>query len=178
MVLADYFCEVVQKYNLIIQKFGSKGEKSGWTYIEIDEEMAQNINPGIKTTYQVKGVLDQIPIKAISLLPMGNGNFIIPLNTELRKKLNKKLGESITVELVLDETGYQLNSDFLEFLQTEPKANAYFNSLTSSHQKYFSKWIDSAKSSITKADRIAESVTALHRHWSYSEMIRNKKNKI
>ncbi|MBK7810610.1 MAG: DUF1905 domain-containing protein [Saprospiraceae bacterium] len=166
----------MQKYNLIIQKFGSKAEKSGWTYIEIEEQMAQNINPGIKTTYQVKGKLDQIPIKAMSLLPMGNGNFIIPLNLEMRKKLNKKVGESILVELDLDETGYQLNSDFLEFLKTEPKAHTYFNSLTSSHQKYFSKWIDTAKSSITKADRIAESVTALQRHWSYSQMIRNRKN--
>ncbi|MBK9270731.1 MAG: DUF1905 domain-containing protein [Saprospiraceae bacterium] len=164
----------VEIANVPIQKFQSKGEKTGWTYIEISAEQANQLNPGVKTSYQVKGQLDNIFISGVSMLPMGDGYFIIPLNADLRRKLRKKSGDQISIHLSLDQQGYQLNPDFLEYLETEQKAFKYFNQLPNSHQKYFSKWIDSAKSPSTRANRIAEAVSALNKHWGYAEMIRNR----
>nr|MBP8249452.1 DUF1905 domain-containing protein [Chitinophagales bacterium] len=42
-------------YTTIIKKFGTMGEKTGWTYVEIPSDIAEELNPGIKTSYRVKG---------------------------------------------------------------------------------------------------------------------------
>jgi hypothetical protein len=36
------------QFNSIIQKFNEQGEKTGWTYIAIPIEIAQQLNPTIK----------------------------------------------------------------------------------------------------------------------------------
>lgn len=43
------------KYNTIILKFGTKGEKTGWTYIEIPADIAKKLKPGFKQSFRVKG---------------------------------------------------------------------------------------------------------------------------
>jgi uncharacterized protein YdeI (YjbR/CyaY-like superfamily) len=65
-------------------------------------------------------------------------------------------------------------------LEDEPTAMRFFQKLPGSHQRYFSKWIDSAKGEGTKAKRIALSVNALARGKGYAEMIREntRNNKI
>ena len=63
-----------------ILKFGKKGEKTGWTYIEVSPKQALQLFPGNKKSLRVKGFLDNQPISGIALLPMGNGFFIMPLN--------------------------------------------------------------------------------------------------
>ena len=35
-------------FTTTLQKFNSKGEKTGWTYIEISEQQAQKLKPGVK----------------------------------------------------------------------------------------------------------------------------------
>ena len=79
---------------------------------------------------------------------------------------------------VMDEEQIKLNEDFIDCLNDEPKAMAYFQTLNKGHQNYFSKWIDSAKTELTKAKRIAMAVNALEKHWGFPEMLRaNKKEK-
>ncbi|HQV55523.1 MAG TPA: YdeI/OmpD-associated family protein, partial [Chitinophagaceae bacterium] len=46
---------------------------------------------------------------------------------------------------------------------------------TGSHQKYFSKWIDAAKTEPTKVKRITMAVNALAKKVGYPEMIRAAK---
>jgi uncharacterized protein YdeI (YjbR/CyaY-like superfamily) len=50
--------------------------------------------------------------------------------------------------------------------------------LSGSHQKYFSKWIESAKTAQTKTKRILMAVTALGQGKGYPEMIRMNKKEI
>lgn len=163
-------------FKTIIKKFGSQGEKTGWTYIDIPSTIIEKIKPGVKTSFRVKGKLDEHTIKGIALLPMGGGDFIMALNAELRKKIGKKSGYELEVYLSEDKSDFIFNKDFIACLRDEPKALTYFHSLTGSHQKYFSKWIDSAKTIDTKAKRIVMAVKALSQKMDYSEMIRaNKK---
>ena len=159
-------------FNTVIKKFGEQGEKTGWSYIEIPEEMASKIKPGYKKSFRVKGLLDNFKIERMSMLPMGNGNFIIPLNAAIRKALGKRKGAVIKVSIEADERDVEINKAFLECLADEPKALEFFNSLARSHRNYFSKWIKSAKTEETKANRIARAVTALSRKLGYPEMIR------
>ena len=82
----NYFSFMI-RFKSIIKKFGEQGEKTGWTYIEIPEEVASKIKPGCKKSFRVKGTLDNYPIEKTSLLPMGGGSFIIPINAAIRKGL-------------------------------------------------------------------------------------------
>lgn len=160
-----------------IKKFGSKGEKTGWTYIEIPSELINKLKPGVKTSFRVKGKLDEHPIKNIALLPMGEGDFIMALNAEMRKKIGKKSGYALDVYLAEDKSEFPFNKDFIACLKDEPKAISHFESITGSHQKYFSKWIDSAKTIETQTKRITMAVQALSKKMGYPEMIRANKKK-
>ena len=167
------------QYKAVIRKFDEQGEKTGWSYIEIPKEEAEKLKPGYKKSYRVKGFLDNYKIEKTSLLPMGGGNFIIPINAPMRTALGKRKGATVLVKLEVDDRPLEINGAFLQCLADEPAALAYFNSLPGSHRNYFSKWIESAKTDATKSGRIARAVTALSRKWGYPEMIRaGKKEKL
>lgn len=160
-----------------IQKFGKKGEKSGWTYIEISKKQAEQLNPGVRVSFRVKGKLDQFAIEKQALVPMGDGGFILPINAALRKGTGKKEGDVLKVSLALDKRELELSANFIDCLHEEPAALKHFNSLTKGHQNYFSKWIESAKTTPTKTKRIVMALTALSKGQGFPEMLRENKSK-
>ena len=162
------------KFTTTIQKFGEKGEKTGWSYIHISEEIAQVLIPGNKKSFRIKGFLDDYAISGSSLIPMGEGDFILPLNATIRKNIRKGKGAELSIKIEVDTEPEKLSEDFMACLTDEPKAFEYFNKLPASHQKYFSRWIESAKTTTTKTKRIVKAVNALAKSWGYSEMIRDK----
>ena len=165
------------KFNTTILRFDKQGEKTGWSYIEISPRHASQLNPGVRVPYRVKGKFDSFPIKQVALMPMGNGGFIIPFNAGMRRGTCKKHGDKITVAIELDKAAFQMSRDFMVCLQDESKALKYFQSLSGSHQRYFSKWIDSAKTAPTKAKRIAMALNALARDMGFPEMMREEKKR-
>jgi hypothetical protein len=158
-----------------ILKFQNKGEKTGWRYIEISKRQAEQLKPNNKVSFRVKGLLDQYSIEKTALLPMGEGDFILPINGTIRKAIGKKEGDMLKVRLELDERAIQLSSDFIKCLKDEPKAYDFFKSLPKSHQNYFSKWIEDAKTIQTKTKRITMAVIGLSAGQNYGEMIRANK---
>jgi Domain of unknown function (DUF1905)/Bacteriocin-protection, YdeI or OmpD-Associated len=160
------------QFTTTIHRFGEKGEKTGWTYFEVPADLAQQLKPGNRKEFKVKGKLDAHPVKRISLLPMGGGIFIFVLNAALRKAIGKKHGAMVKVQLTEDKSEFIFNKDFLECLDDEPIAREFFKTLTGSHQRYFSKWIDDAKTEPTKIKRITMAVNALAKKWGYPEMLR------
>jgi hypothetical protein len=164
-------------FTTTILQFEEKGEKTGWTYIEVPAAIARAIKPGNKKSFRVKGRLDNFPVKGVALLPMGDGNFIIPFNAAMRKGTGKRKGGMVTVTIEEDKQGFQINKDLVACLNDEPEAMGYFNSLPQSHKNYFSKWIESAKTTPTKTKRIALSVDALSKQMGYGEMMREQKLK-
>ena len=160
------------RYTTQILKFGKKGEKSGWTYIEIPSDIALKLYPSNKKSFRVKGHLDQHPIKGIALLPMGQGSFIMPLNAVIRKAIHKNVGAMLSVVLQVDLKKPEINKELMECLDNEPELLSFFNELTKSHQNYFSKWIDNAKTAETKTKRITRILNALSKKMNYAEMLR------
>jgi len=155
-----------------MKRFASQGEKTGWTYIEVPADLAQKLKPGNRKEFKVKGKIEKHAISRVSLLPMGGGAFIMPVNAAMRKAIGKRHGAMVTVQLTEDKSEFVFNSDFMECLHDEPTAFDFFKSLPGSHQRYFSKWIDAAKTEPTKAKRIALAVTALTKGHGYGEMLR------
>jgi len=165
-------------FSTVILKFKSNKDKTGWSYIEVSERQAGKIKPDTRVSFRVKGMLDSFPIQKAALLPMGDGGFILPFNATMRKGTKKKEGDKLKVQLELDERSITPPSTFIKCLKDDPRAFEFFHSLPKSHQDYFSKWIDSAKTSDTKTNRITMAVIALGSGQGYPEMMRaNKKNK-
>lgn len=165
------------KFTATIRKFEQQGEKTGWTYIEIPADIAQQLKPGTKKSFRVKGKLDDFTIDGIALLPMGGGAFIMALNAVMRKGIGKRKGAMLKVQLAEDEKGFVFNKDFMDCLNDEPKAKDFFQTLSGSHQRYFSKWIDDAKTEPTRIKRITMAINALAKKWGYPQMLRASQGK-
>ena len=83
----------------------------------------------------------------------------------------------LAVQLSVDTSELKLNNDFIECLNDDAEAKEYFSTLTKSHQRYFSNWIDTAKTDPTKINRIAQSLNALSKGMNYAEMLQSLKKK-
>jgi hypothetical protein len=159
----------------IILKFGEQGEKTGWSYIEINEEIAKKIKPHNRKSFRVKGKLDDYVFKGVAVMPMGDGNFIMALNAATRKAIHKNKGTTLKVRIEADDEVIKPPAELLECLQDEPDALAFFNTLPKGHQNYFGNWIKSAKTEPTKAKRIAQAVNALSKRWHFGIMMQVQK---
>lgn len=162
------------RFKALIKKYDANGEKTGWTYIEIPLKVADKINPGNRKSYRVKGKLDQLDIESMALVPIGGGDFILPLKKEVRKQLRKDKGAELVASLEIDDNPnpFPVPEDFADCLNDEPAALTQWKKLPKSHQNYFIKWIDSAKTDATRIKRIAQSVNALSYGMHYGEMLR------
>ena len=161
------------EFNAIILQFAEQGEKTGWTYIEIPADIAQQMKPGNKKSFRVRGMLDAFAVRGMALMPMGEGNFIMALKAEVRKSIHKQAGAMLQVRIEEDvDFKIEIPDDLKECFDFEPEAFEFFNTLAKSHRDYFVKWIDSAKTNETRAKRIVNTVNAMLRHWDYGKMIR------
>jgi hypothetical protein len=167
------------EFKTIIKRFDKQGEKTGWTYINIPEALALELKPGNKKSFRVKGKLDQYAIVGVALIPVGGGDFIMALNTAMRKAIGKAKGHEVNVKLEVDGAAITIPEDFKECLEFEPEGFAFYKTLAPSHQLYFIRWIDSAKTDATRTKRIAQAVNALANQQPFNIMLRSmKKDKL
>ena len=162
-------------FKTILLKFDKQGEKTGWTYITIPQKIADKLKPGYKRSFRVKGLIDEHKIKAVALLPMGESDFIMPINAIMRKALMKRKGDTVKVSLEIDNATIKISTTLLECMEDDPVAFEYFKKLPASHQHYYSKWIESAKTDTTKAKRIALAMNAFSKKMSFSQMMQMQK---
>ena len=167
----------VVAFKATIHRYGKMGEKSGWTYIDIPVDIAESLQPGMRKSFRVKGMLDGWKFEGIALIPIGDGHFIMPLNATIRKAIGKRHGAELLAELQSDFKEMALNATLMECLSEEPMAFAHFKTLAKSHQQYISKWIASAKSEETIAKRIGLALDALTDKKGFPDMMRAQKIK-
>ncbi|GAB3516858.1 DUF1905 domain-containing protein [Emticicia fontis] len=165
-------------FKTTLQKFEKNGDKTGWTYIIIPAHIANQIKPDTKTSFRVRGKLDDHPIKQVALLPAGEGDFMMAINGGMRKGIRKIEGATIEVSLEQDTDEHKISEDLLICLEDDSKALEKFNSLAPGHQRYFSNWIEEAKTIETKTKRISQAVWGLAHDMDYGMMIRHFKNKL
>jgi hypothetical protein len=163
------------QFNTTILQFAEQGEKTGWSYIRVPAALAGKLMPGNKKSFRVKGRLDEYAISKMALIPMGEGDFIMALNAAVRKAIGKGKGARLKVQLGVDNVKPVPPKDLMECLADEPKALAFFKTLTPGHRNYFGKWVDSAKTDATRAKRIAHVVTAMCKSMDFGQMLRGLK---
>ena len=159
-------------FQAILQKFGDKGEKTGWTYVEIPAHIAHEIKHDCKVSFRVKGMIDNFSVKLLALLPMGEGDFIIPMNAQIRKGIRKEEGAMVIFNLEEDSDELPQSVELMMCLEDEPKALKTFLELPKSHQAYYSKWIESAKTIETKTKRITMTIHGMLMGMNYPEMLK------
>jgi hypothetical protein len=167
------------EFNTIILQFGEQGEKTGWTYIEISADIAQELKPGNRKSFRVKGMLDGLQIKGMALMPMGEGTFILVLKAEIRKAIHKGAGAMLQVKLEEDtDVKVVIPNDVQECFDFDPEAREFFNSLAEGHRRYFINWINSAKTNETRAKRIVNMINAMIKKWDFGKMSREMRKDV
>lgn len=163
------------QFKATILQFDNQGEKTGWSYIEVPVDIAEKLKPGNKKTFRVSGKLDNYAINNVALMPMGGGIFILPINGDMRKGTGKRKGAMLKVQLQAETKAQPISPELMECLADEPKAMAFFKTLTPGHQRYFSNYVETAKTESTKSKRIAQCVNGLEKKFDYGQMIRSLK---
>lgn len=166
------------KFTATLEKFDEQGEKTGWTFFVVPSKIANQLKPNTKKSFRVKGKLDGFAIKQVALVPMGGGDFILPVNAGIRKDIGKRKGSQLTVQLEVDDSAIEISTDLLACLEDEPKAREHFNQLPKGEKHYFSKWIDSAKTAPTKEKRILFALKAFSRGLRFGPAMRALKEEM
>jgi hypothetical protein len=159
-----------------LKQFKEQGEKTGWTYIEIPSTLALRLFPKNKKSFRVKGKMDNFNFNQVALIPMGDGDFILAFNAEMRKGTGKKKGDSLLLQLERDLEEKKISEDLLNCLADEDNCLDRFLALPKGHQNYYSNWIESAKSEATRSDRIIKTIFAMKHNMEYGQMIRHFKS--
>jgi hypothetical protein len=163
----------MHSFTAIIQKSGSWGEKTGWTYVDIPQDILTRLKLKSKKEFRIKGFIDDVKLERQAVFPVGEGNYIITLNADLRKKLGKKTGAMVKLSIELDKRGAAQSKELLDCLKDDPEAQAQFESMNMSHQNYFHNYILSAKTETTRTARVVNTLAAMHKKQNFGEMIRS-----
>jgi len=150
--------KLLVKKKCILKKFEGKG---GWTYAELNEIQPNKNNPF--GWVQVSGTIDTIELKQYKLMPLGNGQLFLPGKAATRKKLNKNAGDTIYIELYLDESPLEIPAQLVECLKDEPAAHSFFFSLKEAEQVKWIKYIYTVKTIAIQEQKIAIAINALLR---------------
>jgi uncharacterized protein YdeI (YjbR/CyaY-like superfamily) len=106
---------------------------------------------------------------------MGDGNFILAVNAEIRKSVKKIHGAMVEVQIEEDLEEFIPDRELIACLKDEPVAYNYFKNLPPSHQNWFSNWIKSAKTETTISKRISVIVKACSQKMSFSDIMKTYK---
>ena len=169
--------EKMPAFKSTIQKFASKGEKTGWTYVDIPFDILKKLKLKNKQSFRIKGVVDDVKFEKLAVYPVGEGNYIIAINGALRKKLGKKEGAMISIKFELDQAEAIRSPELIACLAEDKMAGKQFATLLLSHQNYFHRYVCDAKTAPTKAGRIVNVINAMHQKQDFGQMVRALKNK-
>lgn len=140
----------------LLKKFPGKG---GWTYAEIPEiPMDKHGHFG---WVRVRGTVDDYPIKQYHLAPIGNGKLFFPVKSEIRKKINKKAGDMVSICFFRDDSALEIPTELSESLELEAGAMKAFENLSESEKKQIIDKINSAKTEQTKVKHIVAIIRKL-----------------
>lgn len=142
-------------------KIGKEDRSGGWHYVIIPGiRTKQNANAGL---IRVRGWVDTYELRQFNLLPMKNGDMLLPLKAPLRKAIGKKAGDTVHVKLFVDKSPVDIPLEILDSLVDAPTAHAFFLSLSDSNKKYYIDWVSEPKRIETKVSRIVKMIERLER---------------
>ena len=112
----------------------------------------------------VKGTINGFPFRS-SLMNMGDGHMMV-VNASMRAGAKCKGGDTVSVVMELDEEERTVGvPDYLQkLIDSDPKAKAFWPTISFTHQKEYVREIEGAKRPETREKRIAAMMDALRKH--------------
>lgn len=143
--------------DLVLQKYPGKG---GWTYAMIPK----TANVPQKTSFgwfKVKGHIDEYYITQHSLMSMKSGEIFLAVNAGIRKIIKKEEGDTVHIKFYVDTDHYVTPEEIAVCLELFPSAKKKYEKLSESQKKQYVNWIQEAKTTETKEQRISQMIAKL-----------------
>jgi hypothetical protein len=117
---------------------------------------------GTKGRVPIRATFDGFPYSG-SLTPLGDGHHAVLVLKQLRRAINKTIGDTVHVALSRDLTERKITppDDLAAALAAAPAAATYFAKLAFTHQREYVRWLEGAKKPETRTRRLAETVARL-----------------
>ena len=133
-----------------------------WTMALVPPSVAKDT--GIKARLRVKGTIDGVPFSC-ALLPQGGGRHFVVVNKEIRDRIGKSAGASVSVTMDIDTTlpVESVPADLAKALKGNKKARAAFEDMAPSHRKAYAQWIEDAKKPETRSRRLAKALEMIEK---------------
>ena len=155
------------------QKFTSKLSKAGsWTIVIVPFDAKKVFGTGGYS--RIKGTIEGLPFKGLSLMPMGDGVHCFPVKAEMRKAIRKDAGDSVKVEIEKDTEVpvVEMPVELKEALKASKEAKKMFDSYSPSMKREHFKFIAEGKKKETREKRAVETVLKFEK--TYYEKNGNK----
>ncbi|WP_026904058.1 YdeI/OmpD-associated family protein [Pedobacter glucosidilyticus] len=163
-------------FDTLIKKYGKMGDKTGWTYIDIPKHIAAELKPFCKVSFRVKGEIDHYKFSGLALLPVGDGDYILPLKQAIRKAIAKESGAMVKLSLAEDiDFKIEIPEDLKACLAEQDTFTDHFMKLSKAQRNYFINWINEAKTDPTREKRLMQTVKAMEYEMDFGAMIRSHK---
>ena len=136
------------------------GEDHGGVFVVVPFDVAEVY--GTRGRVPVQATFDNYPYQG-SIVPLGDGHHALLLLKQIRRAIDKTVGDTVRVTLSRDATERKMEApaDLAEKLATNPKAAGYFDKLAYTHQREFVRWLEGAKKPETRTRRLNEIVELL-----------------
>jgi hypothetical protein len=114
---------------------------------------------GTRSQVKVLSTFDGFPYEG-SLTPISDGHHVLVVPKQIRNAIGKSWGEDVHVELARDTTPrvVEVSDEFARALAAVPGAREKFNQMAYSHQREYTRWIEAAKKSEIKYERMRKAV--------------------
>ena len=120
---------------------------------------------------EVFGTRGQVPVQVTfdgypyqgSITPLGDGHHALHVLKQIRKAVDKTIGDTVRVTLSRDVVERKMDApaDLAERLAANPTAATYFAKLAYAHQRDYVRWLEGAKKPETRTRRLGEIVEML-----------------
>jgi hypothetical protein len=139
-----------KKFKTTLEKIGS------WTIAPITFDAAKHF--GTKSHVRVKGSINGIEFKGKSLMPFGQGKHFLTVPSALQKKIRKRSGDEVTIEIEQDYALPEIPAELTEALQASEEASEYFEECSPSHKRSFARYISESMVKETREKRAVKMV--------------------
>ncbi len=131
----------------------------GGAYVSVPFDVEKTFG---KKRVKVQATIGGEPYRG-SLVRMGTACHLLPVLKEIRARIGKTIGDAVEVELE-EDTGERvvlIPDDVQAALSANPEAEAFYATLSYTHQKETIRWIEEAKRESTRQGRIERAIERL-----------------
>lgn len=145
-----------------------KGMDAGYIIFPYDVKELYGVNGQVKVRATFEGTVEYRG----SLAKMGFPCHVLGITKEIRQKLGKSLGDTISVEIQPDAEKREVvvPEDVKLLLDQHPHAKRFFDGLSYTERKEYIRWIDTAQKEETRARRIGITLDKLKKKKKFSDL--------